>query len=63
MSEETTIEEQLYNLKEGESLVALTPEGNGYFLIIGDNYVNHCWAVTQEEINQLAVLCDKYKTK
>ena len=64
MSEYTTIEEQLSNLKEGESLVALMPsKSKGYFLMIGDNYTDHCWAITQAEVNQLAVLCDKHKTK
>ena len=65
MSEYTTLKEELSKLEEGESLVVLTPVKNctGYFLGIGDNVVNRTWAITQEEVNQLSVLCDKYKTK
>lgn len=65
MSEFWKLKEELSKLEEGESIVVLTPVDNctGYFLGIGDNVVNRTWAITQEEVNQLAILCNKYKSK
>jgi hypothetical protein len=62
VSKTTTIEKELDKLKEGESLVVLTPEGGGYFLGVGDKQVSNTWAITQEELNNIAVLAEKYRT-
>jgi hypothetical protein len=55
----------LKNLKEGESLVAVSPDskGKGYFIMIGDNYNDHCWAITQAELDKLHELTGRHYHK
>ena len=36
-----------------KSKVKLIASGGGYFLTIGDNYSEHTWAVTKEELEML----------
>ena len=61
--ETTTIGEMLKSLKEGESLVVVMPENGGYFIGIGDNKTSNTWAITQAELDKLAILCNRHKTK
>ena len=60
--DDTTIETELDNLKDGESLVVVTPINGGYFLGIGTKTVSNNWAITQAELDQLADLTAKYRT-
>ncbi len=52
------LEKIVSNLKEGETAVSVYEVENqkGSFLFIGDNIVNHLWAVTEEELKQLYTL-------
>ena len=58
----TTLEEEIKKLQEGETLVAFwSPDKDrkGYYLFIGDDIVNHLWAVTEAEAIQLRDLLNK----
>lgn len=56
------LEEYVKQLKEGESLVGLIDMDVGAFLFIGDDYVNHRWAVTEDELKCLyKILQRRYK--
>ncbi len=60
--EYTTLEAEMKKLKAGETLVAVWVEGNGYHLFIGDDIINHSWAVTEVELRQLQkLLNNKFK--
>jgi len=65
MKIEKTIGKLLENLKEGESLVVVKPDskGVGYFMMIGDNYTDHCWAITQQELDKVHELTGNYYKK
>ena len=67
MDSDNTIKKLLDDLEEGESLVALWPAvdkesgiGKGYFIVIGDNWTEHGWAITQAELDKLHELTWKY---
>ncbi len=62
-SKHTTIEQELEQLKPGESLVILRKDATGgYWLGVGDSIASNVWVLTQAEINALAPLVEKYRT-
>lgn len=63
MSKYTDIETELAKLKEGETLVIVTPDERGYFIGIGDGTSSNVWAITQAELDQLADLTARYRSK
>ncbi len=56
------LEEELRKLREGETLVTIWKEKKGYYLFIGDELVNHLWAITEAELRELQkLLNNKFK--
>lgn len=57
--EYTTLKEELKKLKPSETLVTLWKEGMGYYLFIGNDPINHLWAVTEAELLSLKKLLNR----
>lgn len=58
MTDTTTIEEQLADLKPGETLVVLTRDDNGvgYWLGVGDANASNAWTITPAELEKIVEL-------
>lgn len=57
MTDTTTIEQQLADLKPGETLVVLTRDDNGsYWLGVGDARAANEWYITPAELEKIVEL-------